>query len=89
MSRTSTIANAVLKRLGRLAAATAVAAVVAGAAGHAYAPLSPVAQSHAASDAAQKIADHFSGIKTMAGEFVQFGPRGEQTGGKLYIQRPG
>ena len=89
MSRTSTIANAVLKRLGRLAIATAVAAVVAGAAGHAYAPLSPVAQSHAASDAAQKIADHFSGIKTMAGEFVQFGPRGEQTGGKFYIQRPG
>jgi len=25
----------------------------------------------------------------MVGEFVQFGPRGEQTGGKFYIQRPG
>ena len=25
----------------------------------------------------------------MTGEFVQFGPRGEQTGGKFYIQRPG
>ena len=25
----------------------------------------------------------------MSGEFVQFGPRGEQTGGKFYIQRPG
>ncbi len=25
----------------------------------------------------------------MQGEFVQFGPRGEQTGGKFYIQRPG
>ncbi len=23
------------------------------------------------------------------GEFVQFGPRGEQTGGKFYIRRPG
>jgi outer membrane lipoprotein-sorting protein len=23
------------------------------------------------------------------GEFVQFGPRGEQTGGKFYIERPG
>jgi outer membrane lipoprotein-sorting protein len=43
----------------------------------------------AASDAAQKIADHFSTIQTMRGEFVQFGPRGEQTGGKFYIQRPG
>jgi outer membrane lipoprotein-sorting protein len=41
------------------------------------------------SAAAQKIADHFSGVQTMAGEFVQFGPRGEQTGGKFYIQRPG
>lgn len=38
---------------------------------------------------AQKIADHFSSVKTMAGEFVQFGPRGEQTGGKFYISRPG
>ncbi len=48
-----------------------------------------VNEADAASDAAQKIADHFSGIKTMSGEFVQFGPRGEQTGGKFYIQRPG
>ena len=44
---------------------------------------------HAASDAAQRIADHFAGVATMTGEFVQFGPRGEQTGGKFYIQRPG
>ena len=29
------------------------------------------------SAAAQKIADHFSSVKTMMGEFVQFGPRGE------------
>jgi len=38
---------------------------------------------------AQKIADHFASVRTMAGEFVQFGPRGEQTGGKFYIERPG
>ncbi len=38
---------------------------------------------------AQKIADHFASIRTMSGEFVQFGPRGEQTGGKFYIERPG
>lgn len=43
----------------------------------------------AASEAAQKIATHFSSVKTMTGEFVQFGPRGEQTGGKFYIERPG
>ena len=38
---------------------------------------------------AQAIADHFSAVATMQGEFVQFGPRGEQTGGKFFIERPG
>jgi outer membrane lipoprotein-sorting protein len=42
-----------------------------------------------AAPAAQQIADHFSSVKTMMGEFVQFGPRGEQTGGKFFIERPG
>jgi outer membrane lipoprotein-sorting protein len=42
-----------------------------------------------ASPVAQKIADHFSSVRTMSGEFVQFGPRGEQTGGKFYLERPG
>jgi len=51
--------------------------------------LSLVERAHAASEAAQKIADHFSSVRSMSGEFVQFGPRGEQTGGKFYIQRPG
>lgn len=40
-------------------------------------------------DIAAKIAGHFSGVRTMQGEFVQFGPRGEQTGGTFFIQRPG
>jgi outer membrane lipoprotein-sorting protein len=40
-------------------------------------------------EAAQKIADHFSAVKSMTGEFVQFGPRGEQTGGKFFLERPG
>jgi outer membrane lipoprotein-sorting protein len=48
-----------------------------------------VATAQAASNTAQKIADHFAAVKSMTGEFVQFGPRGEQTGGKFYIQRPG
>jgi len=43
----------------------------------------------AAGETAQRIADHFSSVRTMAGEFVQFGPSGEQTGGKFYIERPG
>ena len=46
-------------------------------------------QAYAASESAQKIADHFATVSTMSGEFVQFGPRGEQTGGKFFIQRPG
>lgn len=43
----------------------------------------------AKSAAPQKIADHFVSVRTMAGEFVQLGPKGEQTGGKFFIQRPG
>jgi len=42
-----------------------------------------------AEDTAQKLADHFSSVKTMTGEFIQFGPNGEQTGGKFFIDRPG
>lgn len=42
-----------------------------------------------AADSAQRIANHFASVKTMTGEFVQFGPNGEQTGGKFFIDRPG
>lgn len=55
-------------------------------------PVLPSSEAHAETvpaGTAQKIADHFSSVKTMQGEFVQFGPRGEQTGGKFYIERPG
>lgn len=41
------------------------------------------------SQAAQRIANHFSSVKSMTGEFVQFGPSGEQTGGKFFLDRPG
>lgn len=43
----------------------------------------------AAAEIAEQIASHFSSVKSMQGEFVQFGPKGEQTGGKFFIQRPG
>ncbi|MDF1608234.1 outer membrane lipoprotein carrier protein LolA [Hoeflea sp. YIM 152468] len=42
-----------------------------------------------AAESAQRLADHFSSVKTMTGEFIQFGPNGEQTGGKFFIDRPG
>lgn len=48
-----------------------------------------VAQAQGGAASAQKIADHFSAVKTMTGKFVQFGPKGEQTGGTFYIERPG
>ncbi len=47
------------------------------------------AQAQNADAQAQKIADHFSGIRTMTGEFVQFGPKGDQQGGTFYLERPG
>ncbi|WP_244629727.1 outer membrane lipoprotein carrier protein LolA [Martelella limonii] len=51
-------------------------------------PVQQVATASAAS-AAQRVADHFSSVKSMTGEFMQFGPRGEQSGGKFYLERPG
>ena len=42
-----------------------------------------------ASASAQEIATHFSGVKSMAGDFMQFDPNGKQTEGKFYIERPG
>ncbi len=47
------------------------------------------AEAAAGSASVDAIATHFSGVKTLTGEFVQFGPRGEQTGGTFYISRPG
>jgi outer membrane lipoprotein-sorting protein len=38
---------------------------------------------------AQAIADHFASTKTMQGAFAQFGPRGDQTSGRFFIERPG
>jgi len=38
---------------------------------------------------AQKIADHFSSQRTMTGDFVQIGPRGERAEGTFYMERPG
>ncbi|WP_374684829.1 outer membrane lipoprotein carrier protein LolA [Mesorhizobium sp. J428] len=83
------LAQRAARQMVRLGAVLSIAGLVAGLAGTVHAPMAPVATAHAASEAAQKIADHFSGIKTMSGEFVQFGPRGEKTGGKFFIQRPG
>lgn len=39
--------------------------------------------------AIEAISNHFKTVPTMTGEFVQFGPNGEQTGGEFLIKRPG
>jgi len=74
-----TIAKHEMSRRGVLAGAACALAL----------SISGAAPAMAASGTAQRIADHFSSVRTMAGEFVQFGPSGEQTGGKFYIERPG
>ncbi|MEM9105559.1 MAG: outer membrane lipoprotein carrier protein LolA [Pseudomonadota bacterium] len=38
---------------------------------------------------AKEIANHFSDVRTMTGEFIQFSPSGRQVGGKFFIERPG
>jgi len=38
---------------------------------------------------AQQLADRFSQIRTMMGDFVQFDPRGGMSTGSFYLQRPG
>lgn len=38
---------------------------------------------------AQEIADHFSSVKSMSGDFVQSGPKAEKTSGSFFFQRPG
>jgi outer membrane lipoprotein-sorting protein len=64
-------------------------ALLLGASAAIAAAMLPAVPATAASGAAQQIADHFSRVKTMMGEFVQFGPSGESTGGRFFIERPG
>lgn len=33
--------------------------------------------------------EHYASVPTMSGEFLQFGPQGEQSGGTFHIKRPG
>ncbi len=40
-------------------------------------------------DALSNINAYFNGFKTMEGQFIQFGPHGEQSEGDFYISRPG
>ena len=48
---------------------------------------------HALTDQEQKtlgeLSSYFNSVKTMHGDFIQFGPDGSQSDGKFYIARPG
>lgn len=83
-SRISAFAKA-----SRLAAVLGLGALVLGAATPTFVPAVAQAQGAGGAATAQQIADHFSSVRTMTGEFVQFGPKGDQTGGTFYIERPG
>ena len=83
-SRISAFAKA-----SRFAAVLGLGALVLGAAAPAFVPAVAQAQGAGNAAAAQQIADHFSSLRTLNGEFVQFGPKGEQTGGTFYLERPG
>lgn len=70
---------------------SAIAAIVVMIAGVASLMVNPANAkvTNADKKAVAKISQHFSGVPSMSGEFIQFGPNGEQTGGKFYLQRPG
>lgn len=40
-------------------------------------------------DTINALSAHYANAPTMAGEFLQFGPKGQQNGGKFYLSRPG
>lgn len=90
MTKTSSTPPAVdLRRSRRSFLAGSGAAMALAAIGQAVPLPGVITEASAASAVAQRIADHFSQVRTMMGDFVQFGPRGEQTGGEFFIQRPG
>jgi outer membrane lipoprotein-sorting protein len=88
------LTKAPFRALGSVAKSSAVASIVGmgllfGAA-NIVLPTPALAQAAPAGiSAAQDIANKFSSVKTLTGSFVQFGPRGDQTGGTFYIERPG
>ena len=76
-------------KASRFVAVLGLGALSLGVAAPAFVPVAAHAQGASGAAAAQQIADHFSSLRTLTGEFVQFGPKGEQTGGTFYLERPG
>ncbi|MDR6432905.1 outer membrane lipoprotein carrier protein LolA [Brucella pseudogrignonensis] len=76
-------------KASRFVAVLGLGALSFGVVAPAFVPVAAHAQGASNAAAAQQIADHFSSLRTLTGEFVQFGPKGEQTGGTFYLERPG
>ncbi|MEJ5080137.1 MULTISPECIES: outer membrane lipoprotein carrier protein LolA [unclassified Ochrobactrum] len=76
-------------KASRFVAVLGLGALSLGVVAPAFVPVAAQAQGASGAAAAQQIADHFSSLRTLTGEFVQFGPKGEQTGGTFYLERPG
>lgn len=47
------------------------------------------AQAGQREDTINALSAHYASAPTMSGEFLQFGPKGQQNGGKFYLSRPG
>ncbi len=76
----------------RRAALGAVAAVALAAGGMtvlAPMPVAAQAATETSGEALARINDYFNGIRTMSGEFIQFGPTGGRAEGSFVIARPG
>lgn len=72
------------RTVGRLARSAGAALILA-----ALAVGTPARPSEASADTLAEINRYFNSIKTMTGQFVQFGPNGEKTDGQFAISRPG
>ncbi|MFK7903043.1 MAG: outer membrane lipoprotein carrier protein LolA [Nitratireductor sp.] len=51
--------------------------------------VSTFANANEREDTIRALSDHYAKVPTMSGEFLQFGPKGQQNGGTFYLARPG
>jgi outer membrane lipoprotein-sorting protein len=72
-----------LMKSGSLRAGLAVAAALL------LAAAAPAQPSQSDRETVEALSAHFAAVPTMTGEFLQFGPNGDQTAGVFYISRPG
>lgn len=77
------------RSIKRLFSAALVCGVMAGVALSPAAGVAAVSLSEEKQETLSEINDYFNSVKTMHGDFIQFGPNGERAEGKFYLARPG